>query len=176
VLAELRPDDLAVVDRAGVVVEGRLAPTSELGLHLALYDRYDCGAVVHTHAPAATALSCVLDELPVIHYEQLLLGGATRVAPFAPFGTAALAEAAADAIDGRTAALLAQHGTITLGGDLAGAMRATQLLEWASDLYARAAALGTPRTLDAAQIQSVNDAAVARSYGQTQPLSDEASR
>ena len=59
------PSDVAVVDLDGSHVDGRLAPTSELGLHLGVYRRYDAGAVVHTHAPMATALSCVLDELPV---------------------------------------------------------------------------------------------------------------
>ena len=67
-------------------------PTSELGLHLGVYaDQPARGAVVHTHAPWSTAVACVLDELPVLHYQQLLLGGAVRVAPYATFGSAELA-------------------------------------------------------------------------------------
>ena len=62
-------------------------PTSELELHLGVYRRYGAGAVVHTHATMATALSCVLDELPVVHYQMLLLGGPVRVAPYATFGS-----------------------------------------------------------------------------------------
>ena len=64
-------------------------------LHLGVYERFDAGAVVHTHAPMATALSCVLDELPCVHYSMLLLGGTVRVAPYATFGTPELAEAVA---------------------------------------------------------------------------------
>src|SRR3954452_12975007 len=75
VLAEVSADDVCVVDLAGDVVDGRFAPTSEADMHLGVYARYDAGAVVHTHAPVATAMSCVLDELPCVHYEMLLLGG-----------------------------------------------------------------------------------------------------
>lgn len=87
VLAELTPDQVTVVDLDGEVVAGSLRPTSELELHLGVYRRYGTGAVVHTHAPMATAVSCVLDELPCIHYQLLALGGTVRVAPYATFGT-----------------------------------------------------------------------------------------
>src|SRR4051794_26883958 len=80
VLGDLCADEVAVVDAGGRSVKGGLAPTSELYLHLGIYERHDTGAVVHTHAPMATALSCVLDELPCVHYEMLLLGGTVRVA------------------------------------------------------------------------------------------------
>src|SRR3954471_9356297 len=92
VLAALTPDQVTVVDLDGQVVAGTLRPTSELDLHLGVYHRYGTGAVVHTHAPMATALSCVLDELPCVHYQLLTLGGAVRVAPYATFGTPELAE------------------------------------------------------------------------------------
>ena len=59
-----------------------------------VYEAYDAGAVVHTHAPAATAVSCVFEELPAIHYEMLGLGGAIRVAPYTTFGTPELAASA----------------------------------------------------------------------------------
>ena len=62
VLADATPELVSVIDMDGRVVEGELAPTSELDLHLGVYRRYDAGAVVHTHAPMATALSCVLEE------------------------------------------------------------------------------------------------------------------
>ena len=63
-LDALAAEQVSVIDMAGTIVGGELAPTSELGLHLGVYERYGAGAVVHTHAPTATALSCVLDELP----------------------------------------------------------------------------------------------------------------
>jgi L-fuculose-phosphate aldolase len=167
-LATLTAADVTLIDLAGRVIDGDLAPTSELDLHLAVYERYGAGAVVHTHAPVSTALSCVLDELPCVHYEMLMLGGAVRVAPYQTFATPELAAAAVEALDGRTAALLANHGTIAFGTDLDAAVRATELLEWAATVYWRAAQIGTPRVLDKHASQAVIDVAIARSYGTTQ--------
>jgi L-fuculose-phosphate aldolase len=166
-LATLEPADVTLVDRTGKVIDGELAPSSELGLHLAVYEAYSAGAVVHSHAPVGTALSCVLDELPCVHYEMLVLGGPVRVARYETFATPALAAAAVEALEGRTAALLANHGTIAFGDDLAAAVRATELLEWAAEVYWRAAQIGTPRALDERALQAVIDVAVARGYGTT---------
>lgn len=167
VLGDLRAEDVAVVDRGGAQRDGGLAPTSELDLHLTVYERYDSGAVVHTHAPAATAVACARDELPCVHYEMLALGGAVRVAPFATFGTPELATAAADALEGRAAALLANHGTVTHGASLDAAVAATELLEWAAELFTRASALGEPRVLGEQDLLAVADAAARRGYGRT---------
>lgn len=169
-LADLDAERIAVVDRSGAQQAGPLAPTSEIELHLSVYEAFDTGAVVHTHAPAATALACVLDELPCIHYEMLLLGGPVRVAPYETFGTPELAASAVTALAGRTACLLANHGTVTHGADLAAAVNATELLEWAAGLHARAAALGTPKALGDDAREAVVSAAVARSYGTTRAV------
>src|SRR5579884_2169001 len=162
VLAEATVDSVTVVDREGALVAGSLAPTSELGLHLGAYERFDTGAVVHTHAPMATALSCVLDEVPCVHYEMLMLGGPVRVAPYATFGTPELAAAVLDALEGRAAALMANHGAVVHAADLETAVRMTELLEWACTVYWRAAALGTPRALSREDLEAVVAAAVSR--------------
>ena len=86
-LAELRPQDVTVIDLDGALVDGQLEPTSELELHLGVYRRFDAGAIVHTHAQMSTALSCVVDELPCVHYQLLLLGGTIPVAKYETFGT-----------------------------------------------------------------------------------------
>ena len=173
VLADATPEHVTVVDMEGRVVDGELAPTSELELHLGVYRRYDAGAVVHTHAPMATALSCVLDgELPCVHYQMLLLGGPVRVARYATFGTPELAESVLDALDGRTAALMANHGAITHGASLENAVELSLLLEWACTVYWRAATLGTPRTLDEGERQAVVEAALERGYGTTRPAEE----
>jgi L-fuculose-phosphate aldolase len=168
VLAELTAEQIAVVDLDGAQVEGALAPTSEIGLHLGVYQRYDAGAVVHTHAPVATALSTVLDELPCVHYEMLGLGGSVRVAPYRTFGTPELHDAVLEALEGRTAALMGNHGALTYGADLAGAVEATHLLEWACTVYWRAAAIGSPRALSEAELRDFGAALVDRGYGRIQ--------
>src|SRR4051794_11046575 len=132
VLAELQPEQVSVVDLDGNLVDGDLEPTSEVDLHLGVYRRYGAGAVVHTHAPWATAIACALDELPCVHYQMLLFGGTVRVAPYRTFGTPELAEVVLDALDGRTAALMANHGALNYAADADAAVDAALLLEWAA--------------------------------------------
>jgi L-fuculose-phosphate aldolase len=164
-LAELDAGDVSVVDLDGGLVEGTLEPTSELLLHLAVHAERGDGALVHTHAPMSTAVACVVDELPCIHYQLLLLGGSVRVAPYATFGTAQLARAVVGALEGRSAALMSNHGAVTHGRTLDVALEAMQLLEWTCGVYWRACQLGTPRLLDDAQQAAVVAAALERSYG-----------
>jgi L-fuculose-phosphate aldolase len=164
----LTRDEVVLVDMDGTVVAGDLEPTSEIELHLALYRDFDAGAIVHTHAPAAVAVGLVADELPCIHYQMLLLGGSVRVAPYATFGTEKLAENVCAALSDRAAALMANHGAVTYGKDLQAALDATSLLEWACGIYLQAAAVGTPRVLNAQQLDDVVAAVIARNYGTTQ--------
>ena len=174
-LARVTEAEVTVLDREGRVVAGELAPTSEVDLHLGVYAQHDVGSVVHTHAPAATAISCVLDELPCVHYQQLLLGGAVPVAPYATFGTPELAASVVHALTGRAAALMASHGAVTTGADLPKAVENALLLEWLCRLYLDASVLGTPRVLDEEQQAAVVDAALERKYGTTRPHHEEES-
>jgi L-fuculose-phosphate aldolase len=172
-LADLDAEDVTVVDLAGRVVDGALAPTSEADLHLGVYERFDAGAVVHTHSPMATAIACVLeDEVPCVHYGMLALGGTVRIAPYATFGTPELASGVLDALDGRTAALMANHGAVTRADDLASALELTLLLEWACGVYWHAAAIGTPRALGERDREAVVAAVIERGYGATRALDE----
>jgi L-fuculose-phosphate aldolase len=167
-LAELTPEQVAVTDLQGDLVHGELEPTSELGLHLGLYERGGAGAVVHTHAPMATTLACVLnDELPLVHYSMLAFGGPVRVAPYFTFGTEELADAVAQALEGRSAALMQNHGTVSQGPDLASAVAITELLEWNCGIYWRARAIGEPAVLTEHQLQEVATTVAERRYGTT---------
>ncbi|TSB24071.1 class II aldolase/adducin family protein, partial [Streptomyces benahoarensis] len=82
----LGPGDLTAVDLDGHQCAGTLTPTSELPMHLAVYRATDAAALVHTHAPHATAVSVLVDRLPPVHYMTAALGGPVRVAPYAPYG------------------------------------------------------------------------------------------
>jgi len=166
-LRELEPELVSVVDLDGELVEGSLAPTSELGLHLGIHAERGDGAVVHTHSPAATALSCVLTLLPVVHYEMLRFGGTVRVAPYATFGSRELAGAVHRALEGRTAALMANHGTVTVAADADSAVELALLLEWACDVYARASTIGEPATLNQEQLEDVVRQVAELRYGVT---------
>jgi L-fuculose-phosphate aldolase len=172
VLADLTAEQISVVAIDGTLVRGELEPTSELALHLDVYRQLDAGAVVHTHAPLATALSCVIEELPCIHYSMLLFGGSVRVAPYATFGTPELARSVLAALEGRTAALMANHGAVAYAADPASAVEASLLLEWACEVYWRAASIGRPRALAEIERRAVVEAALSRDYGKTKPVAE----
>jgi L-fuculose-phosphate aldolase len=143
----LAPEQVAVYRLSGEPVDAPLPPTSELMLHFAAYWATNAGAVVHTHPVAATALSCVVDEVPRVHYYLAMFGGSVPVAPYAPYGTRELADATAAALRGRTACLLANHGAVTVGADLAAAHQEARYLEWLCDVALRVLSSGYPPAL-----------------------------
>jgi L-fuculose-phosphate aldolase len=152
---ELTPELVGVHRLDGEPVEATLAPTTEMPMHLAVYAGTDATAVVHTHSTAATVLSTLADELPPIHYLIALFGGPVRVAAYATYGTRELADNMIAALDGRTACILANHGTITYGGTLAKAYSQALYLEWLCEVYLRASAGGGPRLLPPEEIDRV---------------------
>ena len=173
VLGEITDDQLVEVDLDGNQVGGRLVPTSEVYLHLSVYRNYDVAAVVHTHAPVSTAASISVSEIPVIHYQQLLLGGAIRVAPYATFGTPELAARVVAALEHRAAALMANHGAVAIGPTLDKAVENALLLEWLCTVYRDAVVMGRPATLTRKQQEDVVAAAIARSYGSVQQAEED---
>jgi L-fuculose-phosphate aldolase len=174
--ATLEEQHVVVVDQSGRPVVGDLEPTSELDLHLGIHAAHEGDvAVVHTHAPVGVAVGLVTDALPVVHYQQLLLGGEIRVAPYATFGTPELAAHVHAALEGRHAALMANHGSVTWASGLTKALDHALLLEWLCGIYRDARLMGTPRALTEAEQTAVVEAAIARSYGSTQPARQSAS-
>ena len=164
-LATIDASEVCVIDLDGTRLDGVRAPSSEIALHLGIYRSFDAGAVIHTHPPVASSLSAMIDEIPVVHYQMMWLGGSIRVAPYATFGTELLASLVLEALEDRTAALLAHHGAVAYGADLAEAVDRTMLLEWACGVYWRALAAGLPvRTLTAEDQRAVVDAASLRGH------------
>jgi L-fuculose-phosphate aldolase len=167
--AELTPELVGVHRLDGAAVEAPLAPTSELPLHLAIYAaRPETGAIVHTHSPAATALSALVYEVPAVHYYMAMFGGPVLVAPYATYGTDDLARNVVHALRGRAACLMGNHGAVTIGPDLVTAYDKTVYLEWLCDVYLRASSAGTPHLLSPAQLDAV--AVKLAGYGQQPPV------
>jgi len=169
-LDSVTAEEIAIVDLEGTQHGGDFRPTSELDLHLGAYVRHHANAVVHTHAPMATAVACVLDELPIVHYALMELGGPVRVAPYRTFGTPELAAVTLDALQGRSAALMSNHGAITIADTAHAAVERALLLEWGCTLYYRASTMGTPRTLNAQEQADFLEAIATRNYGTTQKI------
>lgn len=168
--AEMRPEDVGVHDLDGNAIEARYKPSSELPLHLAVYRATNIGAITHNHAPASTALSTVVDEVPATHYYSGMFGGPIRVAPYATFGTDELAENVAKALEGRSGALMANHGALTTGPTLGKAFTLLPYLEYVCEVQLRAmAASAVPGTTIKVLSPELLDEAGAglRGYGQS---------
>jgi L-fuculose-phosphate aldolase len=152
----MSPVDVGIHDLDGHAVDATLEPSSELALHLAVYRASEHTAVVHTHAPASTALSTVVDEVPASHYYSAMFGGKVRVAPYAGFGTQQLADNVTAALRDRTAALMGNHGAVLAGQALAKVLDRVPYLEYICDVVLRAMASGAPvRVLDDEELADV---------------------
>lgn len=163
----LEPADVVAMGFDGTVFAGeRRRPSSEWRMHAGLYRaRPDIGAVVHGHSPSATAVACLGKDLPPFHYMIAMAGGnSVRCAPYALFGTDALADLAAEAMTDRWACLLAHHGLLAAGPTLDRAVAVAAEVEFLAGTYLRLLPLGEPARLDRDQMDLVIDRF--GSYGQ----------
>lgn len=165
--ADLTPDAMVVIGLDGEVVRSSgLAPTTEVAMHLAVYEAAPTAtAVMHTHSPFATTVACACDVLPAVHYDVTQLGGPVRVAPYAVFGSPELAANCAAALEGRTACLLGNHGAVAVGDHIGRAYDRAAKLEWLAELYWRTCLLGEPRLLTDAQLDEVRAQSARFRYG-----------
>jgi L-ribulose-5-phosphate 4-epimerase len=153
-------EDIAVVDGHGRVVRAMRRPTSELALHVeVLALRPDVGAIVHTHSPYATAFAVAHHPIPLVANEGMFVGTPRiEVTDFAIPGTDDLGRAAVALLRREPKArafLLANHGTVALGADLAAAYLLAQQVEWEARIYHHALAIGEPHVLTSAQMASM---------------------
>jgi len=148
--------DIVKVSLAGAP-QGRRKPSSEWRFHRDIYAaRQEAGAIIHAHAPFATALACQQLEIPPFHYMIARFGGATvRCAAYATFGTQALSDAILAALEGRRACLMAHHGMVVFGADLAEALALAVEFEALCEQYWRVLQLGAPKLLPADEMARV---------------------
>jgi L-fuculose-phosphate aldolase len=162
--AEIGPDNLVWIDGDGRA-HGPWEPSSEWQFHRAIYARRpDLHAVLHTHSVNATALACLRRGLPAFHYMVAVAGGNdVPCTPYHLFGTEALSDAVAQAFGERNACLLANHGLVAGGRDVANALKVLQEVEALCEVYLKAIAVGEPALLTVAQMAEV--AQRFRTYG-----------
>jgi L-fuculose-phosphate aldolase len=134
---ELTPAQIIEIDQDGKKRSGVGAPSSEWRMHAAIYlKRGDAVAIVHTHSPYATAAAIARPFLPVVHDEgRILFGEKIPVASHALPGTWELAAAAAEALGTGKAILLADHGTVAVGQDIAQALSLAEKIEEMAELF-----------------------------------------
>ena len=118
--------------------KGPLTPSTEWRFHQNLLrNREEAGAVVHAHPTYCTTLAIARKPIPACHYMVAAFGGNdVRCSRYATYGTEELSKHALEAMQDRTACLLANHGMIAIGEDLAKAMwRAVELETLARQYY-----------------------------------------
>jgi L-fuculose-phosphate aldolase len=132
-------------------------PSSEWRIHRdILRARDDIDAVVHTHSIAATALAIHGRDIPALHYMVAAAGGKSiRCAPYAVFGSQQLSDHVLAALADRRACLLAHHGVIALGADLARAVWLAHEVEVLAKQYLLALQIGPPPLLSDEQMDEV---------------------
>ena len=151
-----RAEDMVVVEADGRYA-GACAPSSEWQLHRDVYAAFPAaGALLHAHAPFATALACQRLDIPPFHYMIARFGGTTvRCARYATFGTQALSDATVAALQERSACLLANHGMVVLGRDLEHALAMAIEFETLCEQYWRTLQLGEPVLLSEEEMAEV---------------------
>lgn len=162
---DVQADDVPLMDLEGRWF-GHRRPSSEWRFHRDIYNsRHDVGAIVHTHSPQATALACTRRGIPAFHYMVAVAGGVDiRCAPYFAFGTQELSDAALAALKDRKACLLANHGVIATGANLAAALSLAGEVENLAQQYCAALSLGEVHILNEAEMCRVIEKF--RTYGQ----------
>ncbi len=154
---KLKPDMIASIDLSGGMTEdydGPRKPSTEWRIHwLLMKNRTDVTAVVHAHPPYSTALAILRMAIPSCHYMIAAFGGKdVRCSGYATFGSPELADLAVEAIEGRSACLLANHGMVAAGLGIEQAMWRAVELETIARQYYLAMRAGSPFMLTGEQI------------------------
>ncbi|ODR09401.1 fuculose phosphate aldolase [Mycobacterium sherrisii] len=141
-------EDLVVVDPDGAVqhaAQGR-APSSEMKLHLACYQAFaDIGSVIHSHPVWATMFAVAHQPIPACLDEfAVYCGGDVRCTDYAASGTPEVGSNAVKALEGRGAALIANHGLVAVGPRPDKVLHITALVERTAQIVWGARILGGP--------------------------------
>ncbi len=166
---EIREEDIVIVDLEGNIVEGERTPSPEIEMHLMPYrTRTDIDAVIHAHTMYATIMACLRWELPATHYMIAVAGPTVRVAEYATYGSKELAVNAAKAMEDRKAVLLANHGILAGANDLLNAFNIVEEIEYCSEIYTKAKAIGEPVVLPPEEMSLM--AEKFKTYGQKKSI------
>ena len=153
---ETKPEDVVIMDLDGKVVEGERKPSSEWMMHLIFYKkRDDVEAVVHTHSRFSSTISCMRWDIPALHYYVAFAGKTIPCAKYASYGTQELADNAFEGMGEGKAALLANHGLITIGRSVKEAFLVAEMSEEMAEYYYRTKSIGEPVLLDEEEMESM---------------------
>lgn len=154
---KLTPDAIAHVDAKGETRAGALKPSSEWRMHARIFERRkDVNGIVHCHSRYATTLACAGKAIPSLHY-MVGVSGKSEVplAPYATFGSVALADRVAETLAGGYACLMANHGLLAAAPSLERALFIAEEIEEQAAVYWGTLAIGGPTTLTPQQMDDI---------------------
>lgn len=155
----MNPDDLIIVDMKGNKIEGRAQCTSEIAMHLAVYNlRPDVKAVVHTHPPVSTGFAAAGRPLNLALLPEVVIGmGCVPLVDYGLPGTPALTEPMLPLIPKYDALLMANHGAVCYGEDVWKAYFRMETMEHFARIQLVAELLGGPKVLPRTEVDKLLD-------------------
>lgn len=161
----IEPEDIVIMKLDGTIVDGKRKQSSEWRMHKLFYERRtDINAVIHGHTIYSTVFGVLRRDLPASHYMIAVAGKDVKCAEYASFGTSELAENVFKAMTDRKAVILANHGILTGGTDLADAYNVLEEVEYISQIHIMAESIGKPILIDDDEMK--NMAEKFKTYGQ----------
>ncbi len=147
---DLKPEEVVQVYIESLKYEGSIKPSSEFVLHAEVYKkRKNVNAVIHTHQMNASTLAAAHREVPPILDDMAqIIGPSVRVADYALPGTKKIVRKTVKALQGRNAALMANHGAVCVGKDMEEAFVVCEVLEKACKAYIEAEFLGGAKSIN----------------------------
>ena len=166
--SQMQLSDIVVVSSRGNTLEGRRKPSTELPLHLAIYNaREEIKGIVHTHSIYSTAFAVSRMEIPVVLEEQAqVIGSPVKVSRYALPGSTELAQYTVETLGKEgTAVLLANHGLVTTGENLKLALQKCRVIERNALIFLWSSTLGTPAVLGEEEVKKLRNSFLHK-YGQ----------
>ena len=139
--ADIRPEDVVLMDLDGNIKDGIRRPSTE----------------INTHSIYCTAIACMGWDLEPVHYMLAIAGRAVKCSKYATYGTPELAQYALEAMGDNGACLLGNHGVLTAGSSLERAFSIAEHLEFVAKLVCITKSMGKPNLLTDEQIAIVAD-------------------
>ena len=153
----LQPDDLIVLDRQGRKISGRRERTTEINMHLTIFDlRPDVRAIVHAHPPVATGFATAGRSLDLALLPEVVISfGCIPLASYGLPGTPEITEPMLPLIPKHNALLMANHGAVCYGEDVFQAYFRMETVEHSARIQLVAELLGGPNVLPRAEVNKL---------------------
>jgi L-fuculose-phosphate aldolase len=155
----MHPDDLIVIDLHGTKISGQKECTSEIAMHLKIYElRPDVQSVLHAHPPVTTGFATAGRPLNLALLPEVVIGlGCVPLAGYGLPGTPALTEPLLPFIPKYDAIMLGNHGAVSYGEDAYQAFFRMETVEHFARITLVAELLGGPNVLPKVEVDKLFD-------------------